>query len=493
MPAPVLPLVEAAAHLPATGALIGLDLGTKTIGVAVSDPDRRVATGVETIARKAFTPDAARVLALAAERKAAGIVLGLPINMDGSEGTRAQSTRAFARNLAKITDLPIALWDERLSTAAVERELIAADVSRAKRAKVIDEHAAIFILQGALDRLATLAREGQRSIMTAVLAALVPVFLLMVMGYGLRRHLLKDDAHWIGLERLVYFVLFPALLIETTARANLGKVPVGGVGGALLLAVLTMAALCLALRPLAAIGSRNRWSRLHLGVSGRHALADLRRSGGRQQPLWRRRRCPRLRGDGGDDPGPQRHERVGARAAYARPQRLAWPQLLLAIAQNPADLGLRRRAFAQPVAVPVPQVVHDFADALGRSSLAIGLLVVGAGLRVSELMRPGTGRLADRVPQTVAMPAFAISYALLFGLSGINLAVVAVLGVGTGGLELLHSRQAIRRRCAVDRTDPDAANDAGRSDDARHHFVGQIALAAIRERRRSSWRRAGRH
>jgi putative Holliday junction resolvase len=162
MPAPVLPLTEAATHLPPTGALIGLDLGTRTIGVAVSDPDRRVATGVETIARKAFTTDAARLLALAAERKAVGIVLGLPVNMDGSEGPRAQSTRAFARNLARITDLPIALWDERLSTAAVERELIAADVSRAKRAKVIDEHAAIFILQGALDRLSTLAREGGR-------------------------------------------------------------------------------------------------------------------------------------------------------------------------------------------------------------------------------------------------------------------------------------------------------------------------------------------
>src|SRR5262245_33688332 len=160
MPAPVLPLTEAATHLGATGALIGLDLGTKTIGIAVSDPHRRVATGVETIARKAFTADAARVLMLAAERKAAGIVLGLPINMDGSEGARAQSTRAFARKLAKITDLPIAPWDERLSTAAVERELIAAVVSRARRAKVIDEHAAIFILQGALDRLATLARKG---------------------------------------------------------------------------------------------------------------------------------------------------------------------------------------------------------------------------------------------------------------------------------------------------------------------------------------------
>jgi putative Holliday junction resolvase len=158
MPAPILPLVEVAALLPAQGALIGLDLGTKTIGVAVSDPARRLATGVETIARKAFSADAARVLALAAERKAAGFVLGLPVNMDGSEGPRAQSTRAFARNLAKLTTLPIALWDERLSTTAVERELIAADVSRARRAKVIDEHAAIFILQGALDRLVTLAR-----------------------------------------------------------------------------------------------------------------------------------------------------------------------------------------------------------------------------------------------------------------------------------------------------------------------------------------------
>jgi putative Holliday junction resolvase len=152
----VLPLVEAAAHWPARGPLVGLDLGTKTIGVAVSDPDRKLATGVETIARTAFTADAARVLALAAERSAVGFVLGLPLNMDGTEGPRAQSTRAFARNFAKLTELPIALWDERLSTVAVERELIAADASRAKRAAVIDEHAAIFILQGALDRIARL-------------------------------------------------------------------------------------------------------------------------------------------------------------------------------------------------------------------------------------------------------------------------------------------------------------------------------------------------
>ncbi len=151
---PVLMLNEAAALLPVRGALIGLDLGTKTIGVAASDPDRRIAAPVETIARQRFNLDAARILELAAERRSVGLVLGLPINMDGTEGPRAQSTRAFARNLAQLTELPIALWDERLSTAAVERALIAANASRAKRKAVIDQHAAAYILQGALDRLA---------------------------------------------------------------------------------------------------------------------------------------------------------------------------------------------------------------------------------------------------------------------------------------------------------------------------------------------------
>lgn len=153
MPAQIGHLTDVAPLLPGRGALIGLDLGAKTIGVAVSDPDRRLATGVETIARTAFRADAARMLLLAGQRNAVGFVLGLPINMDGSEGPSAQSARAFARNLARLTPLPIALWDERLSTAAVERELIAADASRAKRAAVIDQHAAAYILQGALDRL----------------------------------------------------------------------------------------------------------------------------------------------------------------------------------------------------------------------------------------------------------------------------------------------------------------------------------------------------
>jgi putative Holliday junction resolvase len=150
---PVLALIDIAPLLPARGALIGLDLGTKTIGVAASDPDRRLATPVETVPRSRFARDAKRLLSLASERRAVGFVLGLPINMDGTEGPRAQATRAFGRNLSNLTALPIALWDERLSTAAVERALIEADASRAKRKAVIDQHAAAYILQGALDRL----------------------------------------------------------------------------------------------------------------------------------------------------------------------------------------------------------------------------------------------------------------------------------------------------------------------------------------------------
>jgi len=142
-----------AAALPAGRALMGLDLGTKTIGVAVSDTARRIASPLETIRRTKFTADAARLLALVDGRAIGGLVLGLPRNMDGSEGPRAQSARAVARNLAALTPLPIALWDERLSTVAAERALLEADTSRRRRAEVIDHVAAGFILQGLLDRL----------------------------------------------------------------------------------------------------------------------------------------------------------------------------------------------------------------------------------------------------------------------------------------------------------------------------------------------------
>ena len=144
--------------LPPNRAICGLDLGDKTIGFAVSDLRRQVATPVLVIRRVKFTEDAARLLALVAERQIAGIVLGLPLNMDGSEGPRVQSTRAFARNLLKLTDLPITYWDERLSTVAAERALLEADTSRKRRSEVIDQVAAGYILQGALDRMGYMVR-----------------------------------------------------------------------------------------------------------------------------------------------------------------------------------------------------------------------------------------------------------------------------------------------------------------------------------------------
>ena len=143
-----------AATLPPRRALMGLDLGTKTIGVAVSDTLRGIATPVLTLKRKKFGVDATALLDLIAERNICGVVLGLPRNMDGSEGPRAQSTRAFSRNFERLCDLPISYWDERLSTVAAERALLEADTSRARRAELIDHVAAGYILQGALDRLA---------------------------------------------------------------------------------------------------------------------------------------------------------------------------------------------------------------------------------------------------------------------------------------------------------------------------------------------------
>jgi putative Holliday junction resolvase len=149
---------EFVAALPPNRCIAGLDLGDKTIGVAISDLRRSVATPIEVIRREKFTLDAARLLALLAERGASGIVLGLPLNMDGSTGPRVQATQAFARNLEKLTALPICYWDERLSTVAAERALLEADTSRKRRKEVIDQVAAGYILQGALDRLAHLAR-----------------------------------------------------------------------------------------------------------------------------------------------------------------------------------------------------------------------------------------------------------------------------------------------------------------------------------------------
>ena len=154
--AQIVTLEQLAATLEGEARLLGLDLGTKTIGLALSDLSRTVATPLETIARTKFTNDIKRLFELIDTMEIVALVIGLPLNLNGSEGPRAQATRSFARNLTKHTNLPLVLWDERLSTVAVERTLLEADVSRKRRAEVIDKMAASFILQGALDPLANI-------------------------------------------------------------------------------------------------------------------------------------------------------------------------------------------------------------------------------------------------------------------------------------------------------------------------------------------------
>ncbi len=153
----IIALADLAPRLRRFDRLLGVDLGTKTIGIAVSDVERRLASPVVTIQRSKFGKDADALIAQATKQDVAAIVIGLPLNMDGTEGPRVQATRAFIRNMGPRSALPFVLWDERLSTAAVERSLIAQDASRAKRAAVIDRMAAAYILQGVLDRLARMS------------------------------------------------------------------------------------------------------------------------------------------------------------------------------------------------------------------------------------------------------------------------------------------------------------------------------------------------
>ena len=148
---------DLALRLPAKARLIGVDLGSKTIGLAISDVERRLASPLKTLTRGVFGKDAEALTTMFSEHDIAGIVLGLPLDLSGRDNPRAQSTRAFGRNLLTRTSLPIVLWDERFSTAAVTRSLIANDVSRTRRAQIVDKMAAAYILQGALDRLGRLA------------------------------------------------------------------------------------------------------------------------------------------------------------------------------------------------------------------------------------------------------------------------------------------------------------------------------------------------
>lgn len=261
--------------------------------------------------------------------------------------------------------------------------------------------------------------------MGAVVAALLPVFLLIVLGFALRRWLIADDTHWVGLERLLYYVMFPALLIGTMARADLTKVPVLAVGGTMFASVMLMAGLCFALKPVL---------ERYLGANGA-AFSSLFQGSTRWQTFVALPLAGNLYGDLGLALASVAIVAmtpvlnilsVSVLVRYASKGGTAdWRSVLIAIAQNPFIWACVIGAALNPVYAFVPQAVNDVIDALGRSSLALGLLIVGAGLRAEEVIRLKPLTVPACVLKLLVMPALAIGIALYAGLTGPNLAVVA--------------------------------------------------------------------
>jgi malonate transporter and related proteins len=260
--------------------------------------------------------------------------------------------------------------------------------------------------------------------MLTVFAALVPIFLLIVLGFVLRRVLLKKDTAWNGLEQLVYYVMFPALLVDSLGHANLASVPLAGAGGALLLAIVVMSAFCLALRPL--LVSK-------LKIDG-PAFSSVFQGSTRWQTFVALSVAGSLWGNLGMTIASVAMVTmipvlnifsVAVLAHYAAPQRLSWPAILLTIARNPLIWACLVGLLINVLHVPFPQPLHDFADSLGRCSLAIGLLVVGAGLHFEGLRRSGASAGLAVFLKLIVMPVIAITLGRAFGLAGSNLAVVA--------------------------------------------------------------------
>jgi predicted permease len=260
--------------------------------------------------------------------------------------------------------------------------------------------------------------------MSAVFASLLPVFMLIVAGAVLRRVLVRDEAHWIGVEKIVYYVLFPALLVDTIARADLGSVPLLGAGSALAGAVLIMSALCLALRPLLAA----RWH-----VDG-PAFSSFFQGATRWQTFVVLAIAGNLFGDRGLELAAVgvvamiplvNVINVWVLARYAAPTPPDWRFVLLQIAQNPLIWGCIIGGVLNVLAPPVPRPVYVFLDLLGRSSLALGLLAVGSGLQPGELLRPRAVTILATVLKLAVMPLIAVGLGVLLGLSGTNLAVIA--------------------------------------------------------------------
>jgi malonate transporter len=259
--------------------------------------------------------------------------------------------------------------------------------------------------------------------MPVVVAALLPVFVLIVLGFVLKRTLMPLETQWHGLERLTYYVLFPVLLVQTLVKADLGKVPVAGVGGALLLSVLVMSILCLVLRPLLA-----RWD-----VDG-PAFSSIFQGATRWQTYVALAVCSNLYPDVGLALASVAMVAiiplvnvlsVAVLAHYASPERKSVGTIVMTVVRNPLIWACAIGAVINVLHVPLPRIWHEVADALGRSSLAIGLLVTGAGLHLNGMLRPSAAATVGVCLKLVLMPALAIPLALAFGLSGPNLVIVA--------------------------------------------------------------------
>jgi malonate transporter and related proteins len=259
--------------------------------------------------------------------------------------------------------------------------------------------------------------------MGVVLAALVPVFLLIVLGFALKQSLMRLETQWHGLERLVYYVLLPALLIETLTRADLATVPVLGVGGALMLSALLLSLLCLALRPLLAA---------KCAIDG-PAFTSIFQGATRWQTYVALAVAGNLYGDLGLALASVAMVAiiplvnvlsVAVLAHYASPERPSARAIAMTVVRNPLIWACAVGLAINVLQIPVPRMLHEVAEALGRSSLAIGLLVTGAGLHLEGLFRPSAAAALAVFLKLILMPAVAVGLALLFGLSGTNLAVV---------------------------------------------------------------------
>jgi malonate transporter len=259
--------------------------------------------------------------------------------------------------------------------------------------------------------------------MGVVLAALLPVFLLIVLGFALKRSLMRLETQWHGLERLTYYVLFPALLIQTLVKADLSSVPVAGVGGALLLSVLLMSLLCLALRPMLS----------KFAIDG-PAFTSIFQGATRWQTYVALAVCGNLYGNTGLALASVAMvaiiplvnvTSVSVLAHYASPEKPSVGSIAMTVVRNPLIWACAIGLAINVTHLPLPRIWHEVADALGRSSLGIGLLVTGAGLQLQRMFRPSLAASVAVVLKLILMPVLAVALALVFGVSGSNLAIVS--------------------------------------------------------------------